>query len=80
MKILKRGDGDWRRVKCPHCRSKLQIGTSDVFLVQGRDGDGGQEDVSKVRCAVCERSFSVDAPGDVVESRKELEKLRDHDL
>lgn len=80
MKIIERGKGDWKRVKCPHCKSKLEASASDVFLTEGHDELGGSEDVAKVRCPVCERSFSVDVPSDVIESRKELEKMRDHDL
>lgn len=81
MKIIKVGKGyNWTRVKCPQCESKLEIEESDVFLRKSRDSEGALEDNGYVTCPLCKKTFRVETPLSVVESRKELEKFRDHDL
>ena len=82
MKVLKRG-GDWRRVKCPHCKSKLKIDASDVIVTEewgDVDGSDGMSTRTYVVCAVCDEKFHVYVPHSTVSARKELEKRRDHDL
>lgn len=80
VKILEHGKGDWHRVKCPHCKSKLQIDESDVYLRDERDEDGALESVARVTCAACHEGFRVNVPGKVIDSRIESERRSDHDL
>lgn len=53
MKVLERKERPTAIVNCPHCGSKLEIDSSDIFWHSGSSG------VAYVVCAVCHKGFDV---------------------
>lgn len=56
MKVLERKEKPTAIVNCPHCGSKLEIDSSDIFW--HKEIDGGT--APGVTCAVCHKGFDVD--------------------
>lgn len=56
MKVLERKEKPTCIVNCPHCGSKLEIESSDIFWYKEIDGGSAPG----VTCAVCHKGFDVD--------------------
>lgn len=56
MKVLERKEKPTAIVNCPHCGSKLEIDSSDIFWHMEIDGGNAPG----VTCAVCHKGFDVD--------------------
>lgn len=79
MKIIEYGT-PWQRVKCPYCKSKLEISRSDVHLAKEMDELGCQTTTARVTCGACHEAFRVSVPSQIIRDREEAERFADHDL
>jgi len=56
MKVLERKEKPTAIVNCPHCGSKLEIDSSDIFWYKEIDGGNAPA----VTCAVCHKGFDIE--------------------